>query len=412
MNNRTLFREQALVSQQGDNTGSVVFYQPLALRVLVVLLLAVFVVFLAYAAMADINQTVTVRGLLSATEGELKVYANKAGQLETLHVKNGDLVTRSQVLATLVETGFDRQGLNVHLLSQQHVDDQIAQISGRLLLNRDQRILQDSLSESRRNSLVEELALRHEEHRLALAQRDNAQADFVRLQRLNMARAISDSELEKAESTLLAMQKNVQLVQLAINAVAAQTKDLQTQRELDILRTEDEELALAFSLSQLKQRREEMRFAQSQTLLAPASGRVENLINRDGDQLNPRQPVLSIVPMQSGYKAQMFLPSRALGKVAEGDDIILVYDAFPLYEYGSFRAQVSNISSSPIDPREYLIPLEINEPVYLLDAALLASNDELPLRPGMQFSAELVVGSQSILQSILKPLRTLEGRLQ
>lgn len=412
MSDKGLFREQALIARQEEGTGSVVYYQPLTLKLLLILLVLAFFAFIVYASLADINQTVLVRGFVSTTDGEVKVYASRPGQLDSLHVQNGDVVHKAQVLASVVENGFDSEGHDIRLQSAQYLEEQIGQLSSRLALISERLLLQERLHRNRRQALDDELEVRQSEHDLAGWQLENARNEFSRLEQLNIHRAVSDSELAGAESGLLSMQKNRQVSQLSVNLVESQRNDLETQEKLENIRLLDERLALAFNLSQLRQRRDEMRLEHRYSLIAPVAGRVENLLNHSGDHLNSRQPVLSIVPLQPSYKAQLFLPSRALGKVAEGQTVNLIYDAYPLHEYGSFQARVASISATVIDPREYLIPLDVNEPVYLLQADLLPGHHTLALRPGMQFSAELMVGSQTILKSVLKPLRTLENRLK
>jgi len=412
MSSDGLFREQALIFQQGDTAGPAVFYQPITLRILLMLMVAGFVSVLFYAATAQLNQTVTVRGFLSSNEGEIKIYGDRYGMLEEIKVENGDIVSESTLLAIVKDNGFNRYGDDISARTSFYVDEQITQISERLELSHERLKLQQSLGTGRRAALEQELDGRYEESRLVAGQLENAEAEFSRMQKLGAVHLISDSELTHAETSLLAMRKNFHLTQLSVNTVAAQRSELDTQQQLDLIRLLDENLALAFTLSQLQQRKQEMQLEQGYSLIAPAAGRIENLLNRTGDYINPRQPLLSIVPLEPSYKAQMFLPSRAVGKVAPGQQVTLIYDAFPLYEHGSFSGRIHSISATPIDPREYLIPLEINEPVYLLEAELLDGHSDLALRPGMQFSAELITGSQTILSSILKPLRTLESRIK
>ena len=412
MNSEGLFREQALIFQQGDTAGPAVFYQPLSLRVLLLLIVAGFLSVLFYAATVQLNQTVAVRGFLTSNEGEIKVYGDRYGMLEEIRVGNGDIVSEATLLATVRNNGFNRYGDDISARTHLYVDEQISQISERLQLNHERLKLQHSLGNGRRAALDQELDGRYEESRLVAGQLENAEAEFSRIQRLGAVHLISDSELTNAETSLLAMKKNFHLSQLSVNTVAAQRAELDTQQELDLIRLLDENLALAFTLSQLQQRKEEMELEQGYSLIAPTAGRIENLLNKTGDYINPRQPLLSIVPLEPSYKAQMFLPSRAIGKVVVGQEVTLIYDAFPFYEHGGFRGRIHSISAAPIDPREYLIPLEINEPAYLLEADLVDEHPNMRLRPGMQFSAELIVGSQTILSSILKPLRTLESRIK
>ncbi|MBU2099517.1 MAG: HlyD family secretion protein, partial [Gammaproteobacteria bacterium] len=174
----------------------------------------------------------------------------------------------------------------------------------------------------------------------------------------------------------------------------------------------DEQMAMKVSLSQLIQRREEEKYEQYFSVTAPASGRINNLLQTEGDQLDSRRPFVSIVADKPTYEAQIFVPSRAVGKIASGQRVLLNYDAFPFQQYGSQEAIIRSIEAAAIDPREHLIPLEINEPVYLIKADLVPDTHGLNLRPGMQFSAQLVTGEKTILQTIFEPLTLLGRRLE
>jgi len=69
-----------------------------------------------------------------------------------------------------------------------------------------------------------------------------------------------------------------------------------------------------------------------------------------------------------------------------------------------------------LDPREHLIPLELNEPVYLARARLMQQTVGEPgsgaqLRSGMQFTADIVTGRETILQRVMSPLSGLGRKL-
>ena len=91
------------------------------------------------------------------------------------------------------------------------------------------------------------------------------------------------------------------------------------------------------------------------------------------------------------------------------------YDAFPFQLYGTHSAEVARISGTVIDPREHLIPLEVNEPVYLVRAStgsvIEHAGSLYQLQPGMQFTADVVTGEETLMQRITRPLSSVERRL-
>jgi membrane fusion protein len=188
-------------------------------------------------------------------------------------------------------------------------------------------------------------------------------------------------------------------------------QDISHELALEQSRLADEQIALQVNLSQLQQRKQEALYEQEFAITAPVSGRINNLMLASGDQLDPRRPFVSIVADAPAYEAQIFVPSRALGKLRTGQVVLLNYDAFPFQQYGSYEAVVSSIGTAALDPREYLIPLDVSEPVYLIKAELPLDQNVLNLRAGMQFSAQLVTGERTILEGIFEPLTALARRL-
>ena len=94
---------------------------------------------------------------------------------------------------------------------------------------------------------------------------------------------------------------------------------------------------------------------------------------------------------------------------------MLAYDAYPVRTFGAFPATVTFIADTVMDPREVALPHELREPVYLVRARLGAKAIEDTtlerLRPGMQFSAQIVTARQTLLQRVLAPLRSLGRKL-
>lgn len=406
-----LFRREVLAVQHDHFFGDPVFYQPLSTRILLLAALAVFCVIAGFAASAQIKQTENVRGFIYAANGEIKVYGNRSGVIQQLYVSNGELVGRGQSLASIIEPGYEQSGEAANDKVVAHLQQQIEQIEGRLYLSIQRQQLVIEQSQRRQAALREELLIRADEDDLALQQLDLADDEFKRLEQLRERGAISDSELAQGKSSQVSLRKSFQGTRMAIQTSRRMLQDIGLELVLEQSRLKDEQIALGISLSQLQQRKEEAQYKQHFAITAPVAGRINNLLLAEGDQLDPRRPLVSIVADAPAYEAQLFVPSRALGRLSAGQTVLLNYDAFPFYQYGSYEAVISSIGTSALDPREHLIPLEVNEPVYLIKAQLKAEPNKLRLRAGMQFSAQLVTGERTILQGIFQPLTALARRL-
>lgn len=407
-----LFRQQVMMIQHDHFFGDPVFYQPLSLRVLLLSALAVFSVIAGFAASASIKQTENVRGFIYAANGEVKVYGNRSGVIQQLYVGDGELVSSGQALALVMEPGYDHSGRAAKQAHISYLEQQISQIQDRLVLSGEKLELVQEHSLQRQSALHEELEMRRHDYDLTVLQLQMAEDEYARLERLRELGAISESELAQGKTNLVSVKKSFQSVRMALQATSRMLQDSGHDLAQELTRLKDEQIVLQINLSQLQQRREDAEYEHQFVLTAPVSGRVNNLLLADGDQLDPRRPFVSIVADAPAYEAQMFVPSRALGKVKAGQTVLLNYDAFPFQQYGNHEAVISSIGTSAIDPREHLIPLDVNESVYLIKAELPPDHSDLTLRAGMQFSAQLVTGQRTILQGIFEPLTSLARRLQ
>ena len=82
-------------------------------------------------------------------------------------------------------------------------------------------------------------------------------------------------------------------------------------------------------------------------------------------------PLLTLLPENSELKAQLLVPVRSAGFLAEGQSLTLRYEAFPYQKFGMYKATIEKVSNTILLPNELLnAPLTIQEPVYRITAQL------------------------------------------
>ena len=118
----------------------------------------------------------------------------------------------------------------------------------------------------------------------------------------------------------------------------------------------------------------------------------------------------------------MFSPSRGVGFVRPGQRVLLRYQAFPYQKFGHYEARVANVSRTAVSPSELPVQLSglsslygANEPVYRIEATLSgqsinAYGKAVPLQPGMQLEADVVIEKRRLFEWMLDPLFTLTGK--
>jgi len=171
------------------------------------------------------------------------------------------------------------------------------------------------------------------------------------------------------------------------------------------------------SLSDLAQRIAQLHGQRAHIVKATRDGIVTNLQIKQGQQASTTTPLMSLVPDNADIEARLLIPVRSAGFVSAGQDLDIRYDAFPYQKFGLYAGQVLSISSSVLLPNEInSLPLQINEPVYLVRAvltqkAVTAYGREMALKSGMTFSADIKLAERSLVEWILEPILSLKGRI-
>jgi membrane fusion protein len=154
------------------------------------------------------------------------------------------------------------------------------------------------------------------------------------------------------------------------------------------------------------------------TITAPTDGVISALSYRDGDNISPQFPLLSILPEASKMQARIYLPSSSISFVHEGQDLNIQYQALPVQRFGTYPGKIVHVSTSPVNPLDMQnAPFKFNEPVYLVTAEVDDQNIELedsvfPIVPGMAISISLLGEEQAVYEWLLDPFWDIKGRIQ
>lgn len=119
------------------------------------------------------------------------------------------------------------------------------------------------------------------------------------------------------------------------------------------------------------------------TLVAPAAGRVDDIIRHAGDTAGPSAPVLSVLP-DGAVKLTVYVPEASLSSIKVGCDLAVRCDGCPQ----GLKARISYVSSDPEFTPPVIYSLENRQKlVYLVEARPIG--DAGPLQPGQIVDVDL-----------------------
>ena len=411
----TLFRPEVMAGQQRGRFGPAVFYQPPTLKLMVMFLVLVFTGFLLFAANASLKQTQRVRGYLTSTGGEVKIYGSRPGVLTDVFVQNGDTVTAGQVLMALSDPQYDHRGQEQSAIALQQIDAQLQQLAHRKHIVASRFDAQAEQLRQQLEGMQQTLQLLRDEQQMRHQRVELSRHDVEASRKLRAADTISSREYRQVASSQFLLQQQAKTGELAIARHLQAMADARQQLRVLPLRAQEEVLVLDSAESQLFARRHELLSQLRFSITATRDGIVNNVVSRQGDIINTSEPLLTLLHTGNELEAWLYLPSSALADIDAGTRIRISYDAYPHQSYGTFPAQIFSVADSAMDPREFLFPVDLREPVYLVKARItdqgLADGTGNRFRPGMQFTADIVTGELTVLEKILSPLRGLRRRL-
>ncbi|WP_279327770.1 HlyD family efflux transporter periplasmic adaptor subunit [Xanthomonas prunicola] len=270
--------------------------------------------------------------------------------------------------------------------------------------------------------------------RIALlqAQVDNT-AEQIRLQRqrADSALRLYEQWVSAAEKGILtkvqllqqqdiAIQNQSQLKELQKHALDLRVEhsQLQSQLEQNPATLEAKRNEIARQIADVAQSLSESEARRSIVLRAPADGIIGNLFVHAGQPVSAQQPLVTLLPKNITLRAELWVPSKAVGFVTRGDRVLLRYQAFPYQKFGRHAGRVVEVSRSAVTSKELssLLGQQIEEARYRviveLEAQHIVANgrNEL-LRPGMVLDADILLEKRKLIEWMFEPVYEMTGRL-
>lgn len=405
----SLFRPEAVSHATRRLNGEVVLATPLRFRVIAALAVIVVTGAVLFVATASYARKETVVGWLTPDAGLIRLAARQGGVVEAVHVGEGDLVSVGQPVATLrLSTALESGDAYAALLNS--LAAQTGAAGSRALAAREALAAEQRQLIARRAALGRELTetrrrIDLQRERVILAKAEVERAETIaaqgylprrELDARRSAALAAEQALSELESSALAFEREVGEVTARLGAIP-----------IDRQAADAEARAATAGLDQQRTQTE----AQSTyVVVATVAGRVVALPVQRGQTVAPGAALAVVTPQGSTLEAELYAPSRAAGFVRKGQDVRLMYQAFPHQKFGVGKGVVTSVSRTVLAPAEVAIPgLQVQEPVFrvrvrLARSSVTAYGETLPLQPGMLLSADVVIDRRSLLEWLLDPL--------
>jgi len=355
------------------------------------------------------------------------VVSKISGKLVTLLAKENDEVTAGQPLAFLESTANHRKVLvllnNLTQIQRQVLQDKPFNSS---LLNQDDNLQFGELQTAYQTFYQEYLAYRSsindgflikkkaylqksldnlsaQQEQLKtqkkIEQKDYnlAQDEYKMHKKLAEQKVETQAELRQEESKLLG--KKSPLVQTESALISGENSYSEKQNEIMELGNQllEEKSKFLQALNSLISAAGDWK--SRYVLTAPQGGKLTySGVIQENQVLNPGQEVFYVNPGNEQFFGSMFITQNNMGKVKEGEQVLIKLRSYPFEEYGMIRGTIKSISEVPYRDSIYTSKVEFNK------KAVSDMKRPIHLKQGMVADAEIITQNATVFQRLSRSL--------
>ena len=414
----SLFRREALEAGSRGRLGRISIVQPLPLWMLAAFAVAAAACLVLLLVFGEYTRRSRVSGQLVPDLGLVTVAAPAAGVVSGPLPLEGGRVARGQPLAVVATphatrvSGDTTAGLLERLRQRREaVRSSFASQVQLLELQAAGDSKQLAAARLELEQIGAAIAIEREQQRLA-------EALLSQVQGLAARGHVTQRQLTEQEQAALERAAAVQALERQATAVRREILAIEQRLAELANRRAAQEAARARELAELDQERLQTEARGEALVAAPLDGLVASRLVEHGQAVEAGQPLMALLPQGSVLQARLLVPSRAVGFIAPGDEVLLRYRAYPHQKFGHHPGRVLRVSKSALDPRQLaaLTGRSAAEPTYrvlveLGAQSVVAYGRPQPLRPGMAVEADILGERRKLYEWVLEPLYSLTGQL-
>lgn len=411
-----LFRSEALEKKRISLEGDVLIRTEKWRTGAAIFLLSLLIIAVLFLLFASIPRVEKVPGWLTTSRGLVQIKAVRAGIVESLPITQGQRVRRGDTLVTIrVEQQQQNLGSTPEKASLESLYDQDrklkAQIDAIQKKTEDEAYSQRASAKALRGELLAISSQITRQRRIA----EMAKQTYESTKKLEALGAVSHRQVLSDESSWVSAERTVGSLQENWHDIAAElaltdgnVRQSSVDKELKISEIE-------ISRSNIKQKIIDIEGSRSYSIVSPIDGVISNITTRIGYTANDQIPLITVTPIGAKIIAELFVPSRSIGFIREKQNVRIMYDAYPFQKFGGYSGYITQISSTSLLPIEIHTPIEIKEPVYVINVEIENNNisvrgNNMPLHPGMTLNADIILERRSVLEWVFEPVLSVKER--
>ncbi len=406
-----LFRKQIVSKLRDQNWGEVNISQPIPFKWLFWIFFLFTTCTMTFLVFANVNQTQSVQGIIQYSNVATDQISPIEGIVSDVFVEEGQTVNQGDALFEIKNQRRNSEG---ELINFQLVKDFQAQLQTLKRTAEAQRNSQKIEAQQLKQQIV---ALRSKielQKTKQSIQNERLTVATIKLQaaaKLNGQAMIPHTQFQQAQESLLNVKLALFEANQVMNSLNERLDDLNIQKQKLPFSHEQQRQKSALQQMQTEQQLKQHQAQATSTVYAERTGTLINLLVQAQQRISAGQQLSSISDKNDDVIAYLFLPSTARGFINPGDHTKLKVDAFPFQKFGSFPAVIESISANLVSANMVRnVPAQLSSQSHYQTRTKLvrlpkdSSLQDLPLKPGMTLTADIVIEKRSLIAWLFAPL--------
>lgn len=344
-----MFRTEMIASKRNRLSGNIAIAVPVAWQSIGYLIFGGVAVAVAFLSLASYSRVETVTGTITPDKGISAIVPTRSGVIADLAVKDGQEIAAGAELATIRAEEDGVASLSPSALVEVAISRQDASLAAQSDAAQASAVAQAAQLAAQRSGLAAEITQLQSQIATQRALIASAQKDLDRARAVADRGFISGRDLQVREETLLARQQALSQIEQALAAKRAALAENERSAAQIAAQGRAQTASLSATRAQVAQQAASTAGARSYVLRAPVAGRVTALTARVGQSATPQGPLMTIVPAGAKLRAELAVPSAAIGFVKRGQQVRLAIDAFPYQRFGTVTGVVQTVAASAVN---------------------------------------------------------------
>jgi membrane fusion protein len=407
-----LFRAEVFQQKKDRLSGSVSIAVPLSWQAIGYLIFGGLIAAIIFLSLASYARVETVGGSIVPDKGVAAIIPTRPGTITEVLVSDGQRVAKGTTLVAIRAEEDSASGISAAALTEQAIAQQDASLIAQMSAAARSAAAQQGQLVSQASGLRAEIDQLESQIVLQQSLVTSARLDLEKAQSVAERGFISRADLQSREDSLLARQQQLSQLQQSLSARRATLSQLSSGAANISAQAQSEAANIAAARAQVAQQAAGNAGARSYALTAPVSGTVTALTMRAGQRAGLQNQIMAVIPQDARLRAELFVPSQAIGFVKPGQDVRLAVDAFPYQRFGTVTGKVATVASSAVSQTmsngavvsAYPVVVEIAKP------EVIAFGRREQLVPGMTLTARIITEKQSLIEWLFEPLFAVRRR--